>query len=749
MSTEVKVLEITTGGRPKAHVQASQKLSMAQFVAGGASSPNDEIKLQVVSTGSEADAQTLFTVNGQVTGIVEAKADGTLNLGRSGKTLTVKGHMQVDGNITVTGTQTVVSTVTTQGATNIGNDTADTVAFVARMSSDLDMDGDTRSIGSTARRVLNLYVADQSGASGVRLGNAQDMTLAYSSGGGGKGLISFSAAAVTLVGKGLDVFAGNGGAASGAAAGTGGVANFGSGSGGVAAGGYAAGIGGQAFFQGGKGGNAIAGAGNTAQAGGQAVFQGGSGGAGAGTNNGAGGGVSTFQGGFGGSMSGAGQVSGPGGNAALRGGSAGNATSSATQGAGGDVDIQGGSGSTPGAVRIATEVNNASLTVAKAGLVTALQGGLSVAEVSTLSGELRVEGAALRLSELGADPGSVGDKGFVYTKDVAGVTELFYRGAGGSVIQVTSGASLNVGSISFSLQEAYADGAAVAMTASKSLEFTTFDTAASESHFVVKNVGGSNYLKANAANGAQFLELGAATIGIKAMAHIQPSANNTMDLGGPALAFREAFARKVTSDGSLVLSSSATSDLTVDSARDLILELTASRTASAKFAVGGTSYLTFDTTNTKMVASQVMEHAANITFDEQTRQINGIEVQDLYSSVQAHTSGNVTAAKLVYFDSADSKVKHADADVYGQSVGLYGVAMATVADTVAVRVATGHGIAVGGFSGLTVGATYYLSQTAGDITTTAPTDTGSCVVRVGVAKSATVLMFAPQFLFEN
>jgi hypothetical protein len=45
----------------------------------------------------------------------------------------------------------------------------------------------------------------------------------------------------------------------------------------------------------------------------------------------------------------------------------------------------------------------------------------------------------LTLIEQGADPGSVANRGFLYTKDVAGVTELYYRDSGGTVTQLTAG----------------------------------------------------------------------------------------------------------------------------------------------------------------------------------------------------------------------------------------------------------------------------------------------------------------------
>ena len=48
--------------------------------------------------------------------------------------------------------------------------------------------------------------------------------------------------------------------------------------------------------------------------------------------------------------------------------------------------------------------------------------------------------------------------------------------------------------------------------------------------------------------------------------------------------------------------------------------------------------------------------------------------------------------------------------------------------------------AINTLSGLTVGATYYLSETAGLATSTQPTASGSLVQRLGIASSATELI---------
>ena len=51
-------------------------------------------------------------------------------------------------------------------------------------------------------------------------------------------------------------------------------------------------------------------------------------------------------------------------------------------------------------------------------------------------------GNPVHLTELAATPAARTDTGFVYTKDVAGATELFYKDAAGNEIQITSGGGL-------------------------------------------------------------------------------------------------------------------------------------------------------------------------------------------------------------------------------------------------------------------------------------------------------------------
>jgi hypothetical protein len=100
--------------------------------------------------------------------------------------------------------------------------------------------------------------------------------------------------------------------------------------------------------------------------------------------------------------------------------------------------------------------------------------------------------------------------------------------------------------------------------------------------------------------------------------------------------------------------------------------------------------------------------------------------------VGSHVLGDV-----VYLDVADG-AKKAKADAAGTSKAI-AFATATVAAAASGSYQT-NGI-LSGLAGLTAGATYYLSAaTAGAITATAPSATGSYVVELGVALSTTELL---------
>ncbi len=124
--------------------------------------------------------------------------------------------------------------------------------------------------------------------------------------------------------------------------------------------------------------------------------------------------------------------------------------------------------------------------------------------------------------------------------------------------------------------------------------------------------------------------------------------------------------------------------------------------------------------------------------------IEAIEAGAVNSISVDYTAGEaLTAGDIVYMKS-DGKVYKAQADGTAAEQELYGVAKTSVSadETVSTSLA---GIE-DSFAGLTTGTVYYLSETAGEITSTAPTTSGSVVVRLGVAETSTSINVRPQII---
>lgn len=107
------------------------------------------------------------------------------------------------------------------------------------------------------------------------------------------------------------------------------------------------------------------------------------------------------------------------------------------------------------------------------------------------------------------------------------------------------------------------------------------------------------------------------------------------------------------------------------------------------------------------------------------------------------TSENLSAGDLVdIYDAAGvSTARRADASVTGKTADGFVKAGTT---TPANATIYGPGETISGLTSLTIGAVYYLSNTTpGKIVTPAPTTSGHVAQRVGVALSATELLFQP------
>lgn len=116
---------------------------------------------------------------------------------------------------------------------------------------------------------------------------------------------------------------------------------------------------------------------------------------------------------------------------------------------------------------------------------------------------------------------------------------------------------------------------------------------------------------------------------------------------------------------------------------------------------------------------------------------NDLGVADSTNQVtNTYTADEALAARDALYISAADNVSKASASAAGTSQ-VVGFAKASAADTAPVEVVS-EGVLTG-FSGLTPGARYYLSATAGLITATIPVGSGNTIVQAGYAKSATAL----------
>jgi hypothetical protein len=125
--------------------------------------------------------------------------------------------------------------------------------------------------------------------------------------------------------------------------------------------------------------------------------------------------------------------------------------------------------------------------------------------------------------------------------------------------------------------------------------------------------------------------------------------------------------------------------------------------------------------------------------------------QDVGGGLRSFTNSSgatIAAAKAAYLKT-DGTVAAAQADAAATATSLLLFSAASVADAASGQFYFAPGSVVPGFSGLTVGAEYFLSAlTAGNIVTSAPSSAGQFYVSVGRALSATELLFNPQLPVE-
>lgn len=111
--------------------------------------------------------------------------------------------------------------------------------------------------------------------------------------------------------------------------------------------------------------------------------------------------------------------------------------------------------------------------------------------------------------------------------------------------------------------------------------------------------------------------------------------------------------------------------------------------------------------------------------------VSGHNGNPLYSKYEVDAGEDVGANKAVYISAAD-EIKLAKADSES-TIPCVGFTTSAVSSGVKVKIQTND--VLGGFSGLTPAAEYYLSQTvAGELTTVKPSS--GIVIRIGVAKNS-------------
>ncbi len=108
--------------------------------------------------------------------------------------------------------------------------------------------------------------------------------------------------------------------------------------------------------------------------------------------------------------------------------------------------------------------------------------------------------------------------------------------------------------------------------------------------------------------------------------------------------------------------------------------------------------------------------------------------------VVAPASENLVAGDFVHLHNNGGalNVRKADATTNAKPANGFVLANVTSAANATVYLLSQTNTAR---SGLTIGSEYYLSTTAGGVTTTAPSATGNIVQRLGVAVSATAIVF--------
>lgn len=156
----------------------------------------------------------------------------------------------------------------------------------------------------------------------------------------------------------------------------------------------------------------------------------------------------------------------------------------------------------------------------------------------------------------------------------------------------------------------------------------------------------------------------------------------------------------------------------------------------------------------------------NFTAVNLSRLFNGSNVDDLHSHTvsvlsstlfldpdivhQITAATGLTGTQVVYMNGNSADLADADNASTSRIIGIVsGSNVVTYSSGTIAKIYTVYGDIFDGFSGLTAGSVYYLSTSAGAITTTPAAGFGRSIVQVGVAKSDNELIFQPNIIVRG
>lgn len=128
--------------------------------------------------------------------------------------------------------------------------------------------------------------------------------------------------------------------------------------------------------------------------------------------------------------------------------------------------------------------------------------------------------------------------------------------------------------------------------------------------------------------------------------------------------------------------------------------------------------------------------------------IDAVEVSASANDRATFTAGENIAANDILFIKTDGKVYKASALSVTSSFEV-GIAVSAALAGNTLPVDTRDGKVIDGFSGLTAGTRYFLSESYGKINSVDPEAAGSLVYQVGIAQASDKLLLKPQLLVRK